>query len=88
VGLHLAMLADRLDVGRLRQERTHDTPVTFGVQTEVVEGIGMTALAMMAKASAGTKVIAKRYSEVFWRHHPRGRLSNPVDTTSRIRSRR
>ena len=44
VGLHLAMLADRLDVGRLRQERTHDAPVTFGVQAEVVEGIGMTAL--------------------------------------------
>ena len=38
------MLADRLDIGGLRQERAHDVLVALGVQAEIVEGIGMAAL--------------------------------------------
>ena len=39
-----AVLADRLDIGGLRQERAHDVPVALGMQAEIVERVGMSAL--------------------------------------------
>ena len=38
-----AVLADRLDIPRLGEERAHDLPVAFGVQAEIAERIGVAA---------------------------------------------
>ena len=38
-----AMLADRLDLGRFRQERAHHGPVALGMKAEIVKGIGVAA---------------------------------------------
>src|SRR6516165_2003736 len=39
----LAVLADRLDVGRLGEERAHDRPVALPMEAEVTERIGVAA---------------------------------------------
>ena len=39
----LAVLADRLDIGGLRQEGAHDVAVALGMQAEIMEGIGVAA---------------------------------------------
>ncbi|GCC48612.1 hypothetical protein chiPu_0032951, partial [Chiloscyllium punctatum] len=39
-----AMLADRLDIGGIRQEGAHDVAIPLGVQAEIVERIGVATL--------------------------------------------